>query len=76
MPKTAAAADTRYTDAEGHAHEACGCGHDCSAHPDAGFSLDYCADCDAATCPSCREYVHDAPICTGCLEGRARRGDL
>lgn len=58
----------RWVDDNKHEHGICRCGTDCSTHPDAASPLDNCADCGMPTCPDCREYVHNAPICTACLE--------
>lgn len=63
---------TFWTDDAGHEHATCTrCGVDCSTHPDAGNSLDCCADCGHATCPDCRDYINNAPICVDCLHARA-----
>lgn len=60
----------RWTDERGHEHGICVCGSDCSTHPDAGNPLDSCADCGIATCPDCRVYSRNAPVCLTCSSKR------
>lgn len=69
-------ANTTWTDEKGHQHATCGCGSDCSTHPDAGNPLESCADCGVATCPDCREYERNAPVCVNCLHQRVLNGEV
>ena len=45
------------TDENGIERGLCACGYECSTHPDAGFSLDFCQTCSRVTCPDCREHA-------------------
>ena len=54
-----------WTDEQGIDHAVCACGHDCSTHEDAAYSLGSCGDCGAATCEDCR-VCDAAGRCSAC----------
>jgi hypothetical protein len=59
--KPGALALATVTDEHGITRGICACGIECSTHPDAGFSLDFCQTCGRVTCPDCREHETHVP---------------
>lgn len=57
-----------WVDEDGNNRDECACQHSCSSHPYAVHTLAYCQTCGNATCPHCREVIHDAIVCLACVE--------